>query len=63
VTPEHTVEDCLRLMTNHRVRHLPVLVNGQLAGLVSIGDLVNSVISAQRAAIEQLQVYIGGVPG
>ncbi|HEU5068929.1 MAG TPA: CBS domain-containing protein [Verrucomicrobiae bacterium] len=63
VTPGHTVEECLRLMTNHRVRHLPVLVNGQLAGLVSIGDLVNSVISAQRAAIEQLQAYIGGVPG
>lgn len=63
VTPEHTVEDCLRLMTNHRVRHLPVLTNGQLAGLVSIGDLVNSIISAQRTTIEQLQVYIGGVPG
>lgn len=63
VTPNHTIEACLRLMTEHRFRHLPVLVNGQLAGLVSIGDIVNWIITAQRARIEQLQTYISGVPG
>ena len=63
VTRDHTVEDCLRLMTKHRVRHLPVLQDGKLAGLVSIGDLVNAVISMQRTTIEQLQTYISGMPG
>ena len=47
-------------MTHHRVRHLPVLDAGKLAGLVSIGDLVNWTISAQDAAIEQLEQYIAG---
>ena len=63
VTLQHTVDDCLRLMTKHRIRHLPVLENNKLIGIVSIGDLVNSVISAQRTTIEQLQTYITGVPG
>lgn len=63
VTRDHTVQDCLRLMTNHRIRHLPVMQEGKLIGLVSIGDLVNSVISVQRTTIEQLQTYISGVPG
>ena len=62
-TREHTVDDCLRLMTKHRIRHLPVLQDNKLVGIVSIGDLVNSVISAQRTTIEQLQTYISGVPG
>jgi CBS domain-containing protein len=60
VTPEHTVEDCMRLMTDHRVRHLPVLTGDTLAGLVSIGDLVNWIISAQSVAIDQLENYITG---
>jgi len=62
VTPDHTIEACLRLMTEHRIRHLPVLVNQQLAGIISIGDLVNWIISAQRTQIEQLQTYITGLP-
>jgi CBS domain-containing protein len=62
VSPEHTVEECMRLMTEHRIRHLPVLVEGRLAGLVSIGDLVNWIISAQTSTIEQLQTYIAGYP-
>jgi len=62
VTPANTVEDCLRLMTEHRIRHLPVLQGTELVGIVSIGDLVNWIISAQRNQIEQLQTYITGVP-
>jgi CBS domain-containing protein len=62
VTPAHTVEDCLRLMTDHRVRHLPVLDGESIIGVVSIGDLVNWIISAQTSTIHQLQTYIGGYP-
>jgi len=62
VTPTHTVQECLRLMTDHRVRHLPVLDGNRIAGIVSIGDLVNWIISAQTATISQLQTYITGVP-
>jgi CBS domain-containing protein len=62
VSPTHTVEDCMRLMTDHHVRHLPVLDNGKLMGIVSIGDLVNWIISAQHTTISQLQTYITGVP-
>ncbi len=60
VTPDHTIEDCMRLVTEHRVRHLPVLESGRLAGIISIGDLVNSIISAQAATIEHLSNYISG---
>lgn len=63
VTPAHTVEECLRLMTDHRVRHLPVLNAEQIVGIVSIGDLVNWIISAQSSTIHQLQTYIAGYPG
>ena len=63
VTPWHTVQDCLRLMTDHHFRHLPVLDGDRIAGIVSIGDLVNWIISAQTTAISQLQTYITGVPG
>ena len=62
VTPEHSVEDCMRLMTEHRVRHLPVLDGDKIAGVVSIGDLVNWIIGAQNSAIHQLETYITGYP-
>jgi CBS domain-containing protein len=62
VTPSHTVEDCMRLMTDNHIRHLPVLERGEILGIVSIGDLVNWIISAQHATISQLQTYITGVP-
>jgi CBS domain-containing protein len=63
VSPSNTVEECMRLMTDHHFRHLPVLDGDKIAGIVSIGDLVNWTISAQHTTISQLQTYITGVPG
>ena len=55
-----TTNECMQLMTDHRVRHLPVLDDGKLIGIVSIGDIVNKVIQSQRHTIQQLEDYILG---
>jgi CBS domain-containing protein len=60
VTPEHTVHQCMQLMTEGRFRHLPVVKNGRVVGMLSIGDLVKAVIQEQSEHIEQLERYIAG---
>ena len=60
---EQTSEDCMVLMTENRLRHLPVLTDGKLVGLISIGDLVKDIISEQKFIIEQLEHYISGDRG
>lgn len=58
VRPEQTIEDCMALMTDKRVRHLPVLAGTELRGVISIGDVVKAVISEKQFIIEQLETYI-----
>jgi len=60
VAPEQNVDECMALVTEKRIRHLPVLENGKLIGLISIGDLVKSIITEQQFIIEQLERYITG---
>jgi CBS domain-containing protein len=60
VSPEHTVDDCMRIITNHRVRHLPVLDGDRLVGVISIGDLVRAIIADQAQTIDHLHAYISG---
>ncbi|HEY5813396.1 MAG TPA: CBS domain-containing protein, partial [Terrimicrobiaceae bacterium] len=59
-----SVQDCLQIMTDNRIRHLPVIEEGKLTGLISIGDCVNWIISAQTAAIDDLERFVtGAYPG
>ncbi len=58
VRPEQTIEECMALMTEKRVRHLPVVVEGKVSGILSIGDVVKATISEKEFLIEQLQNYI-----
>jgi CBS domain-containing protein len=60
VEPRNSIEDCMQLMTNKRVRHLPVLAEGELIGIVTIGDVVKQIISDQESTIMQLEKYIQG---
>jgi len=60
VGPDQSIEECMALMTTKRLRHLPVIEHGELLGIVSIGDLVKSIISDREFVIEQLEHYIHG---
>ncbi|MGA8277511.1 MAG: CBS domain-containing protein [Rhodanobacteraceae bacterium] len=60
IGPADTVETCMRLCTDQRVRYLPVIEDGKVVGLLSLGDLIKAVISEQTEQIEQLQRYIAG---
>ena len=58
VSPESSVQDCMRIVTERRIRHLPVMDGGRVVGMISIGDLVKAVIEEQQQTIEQLESYI-----
>ncbi|MBC7743850.1 MAG: CBS domain-containing protein [Flavobacterium sp.] len=60
INPDFSIEDCMRLMTDRFIRHLPVIENGKLIGVISIGDLVKSIMEEQQFIIDNLQHYISG---
>jgi len=60
VSPEHTINDCMAIMTAKHIRHIPVMDNGALMGIITIGDVVNSMISEQKITIRDLENYITG---
>ena len=59
-TPQQTVNECMGLMSERRIRHLPILADGKVVGMISVGDLVQAIISDQQEEIEQLEQYISG---
>ena len=61
VTPDHAIDDCMRLMTNRFIRHLPVVENGRLIGIISIGDVVKYIIEEQQYIIVNMEHYITGI--
>jgi predicted transcriptional regulator len=63
VSPDHTVGECMKIITEHHIRHLPVLHQERIVGVISIGDLVNYIISEQRETIRHLEAYITGTHG
>jgi CBS domain-containing protein len=62
VSPQHTIGECMKIISDHHIRHLPVLEHEQLVGMISIRDLVNWIISAQNETIRHLEAYISGTP-
>lgn len=62
VTPDHSLGACLHIITENRIRHLPVMENDRLTGIISIGDLVNAMLFSQRETIRHLEAYIAGTP-
>jgi len=62
ISPKHTVGECMRIMSKNRIRHLPVLDNGRVMGIITIGDLVNWIITEQEKTIQHLESYISGTP-
>lgn len=63
IQPDQSIEDCMALMTQKRIRHLPVLDNGQLVGIITIGDVVKCIIADQEITIQSLKSYITGSYG
>ncbi len=61
VSPQHTVGDCMRIITENRIRHLPVVQDAAVVGLISIGDLVNWIVTEQQETIRHLEAYISGM--
>ena len=57
-TPENDAGECMTMMTDHRIRHLPIILDGQVVGVISIGDLVRSIIAEQESTIVDLKKYI-----
>ena len=60
VSPDQSIEDCMQLMADKHIHHLPVVENGKLIGMISIGDIVNDIISSEKSRINALENYIEG---